>query len=324
MTSEPAVDVPEGVDVPLIMRRDLIDEGWNDRAIAAQIRAGVWRRIRQGAYVDAQHWQGLSDGDRHLLQVRAVVRQSGTDLVISHASGAPLHGAPTWGLDLSSVHATRKDGKAGRREAGVRQHRGRILDDDVTVKHGIEVMSATRIGLEVTTVATAEASLVLINHLLHSGATTLELLRARYELGVHFWPHTLKSELVLRRATDACESVGESRFWHLCAAFGLPLPVLQHVVTDDAGRTSYRLDFAWPELGVWVEFDGKIKYAAPWKPDESPADVLFREKKREDAIRELTGWICVRITWADLADPAKLVARLRRAFDQAARLRAVS
>jgi hypothetical protein len=307
-----------------MLRRDLIADGWNDRAIAAQIRCGAWQRIRHGAYVDARQWQGLADGDRHLLRVRAVIRQSGTDLVISHASGVPLHNGPTWGLDLSSVHGTRIDGKAGRREAGVRQHRGRILDEDLTVRHGVEVMSATRIGLEVTTIATSEASLVVINHLLHSGATTLELLRARYELGIHLWPHTLKSDLVLRRATDACESVGESRFWHLCAAFGLPTPVPQFAITDGTGHTRYRLDFAWPEMGVFAEFDGKIKYTAPLKPGESPADVVFREKRREDEIRELTGWICVRITWADLADPVALVARVRRAFDQAARLRAVS
>jgi very-short-patch-repair endonuclease len=79
------------------------------------------------------------------------------------------------------------------------------------------------------------------------------------------------------------------------------------------GRT-YRLDFAWPELKVWVEVDGRAKYGRWLRPGESPTDAVLREKLREDAIREATGWICIRVTWADLADPVRLERRLRRAL----------
>jgi hypothetical protein len=48
--------------------------------------------------------------------------------------------------------------------------------------------------------------------------------------------------------------------------------------------------------------------------------VVVREKAREDLVRRLTGWICVRITWADLNDPARIAAMVRQAFaDQASR-----
>ena len=83
-------------------------------------------------------------------------------------------------------------------------------------------------------------------------------------------------------------------------------------VTVD-GRT-YRLDFAWPELRVWVEIDGMSKYERWLRPGESVADAVLREKRREDRIREVTGWVCVRITWADLENPARLERRLRRAL----------
>ncbi len=39
--------------------------------------------------------------------------------------------------------------------------------------------------------------------------------------------------------------------------------------------------------------------------------MVFREKRREDRIRELTGWRCFRITWHDLGDPGRLAARIR-------------
>jgi hypothetical protein len=42
--------------------------------------------------------------------------------------------------------------------------------------------------------------------------------------------------------------------------------------------------------------------------------VVLREKRREDRVRELTGWRCIRVTWADLENPARLVARIRAAL----------
>ena len=33
---------------------------------------------------------------------------------------------------------------------------------------------------------------------------------------------------------------------------------------------------------------------------------MLREKRREERVAELTGWRCIRITWADLAYPERL------------------
>lgn len=297
-----------------MLRRDLVADGWNDRAILGQVRSGRWTRIRQGAYVDTGVWRALDAVDQHVVRTRAVVRQSRTPVVVSHISALPFHLAPMWGLDLDDVHLTRRDGHAGRREAGVRQHRGQLVPGDVVERFGMPVTSATRTALEVTVTASAECALVVVNHLLHVGATSPELLRDRYRKGIETWPSSLRTDLVLRRATAACESVGESRFWHLCATSGLPRPVPQFVIVDPLTGTVFRIDFAWPDLGVFLEFDGREKYVDPWHA----GDILFREKRREDRIREITGWSCVRVTWADLRQPDHVVARVRAAFARAA------
>lgn len=39
-------------------------------------------------------------------------------------------------------------------------------------------------------------------------------------------------------------------------------------------------------------------------------DAVLREKQRESRIAELTGWRCIRITWADLERPDGTVARI--------------
>ena len=93
---------------------------------------------------------------------------------------------------------------------------------------------------------------------------------------------------------------------------GLPRPVCQYKVRDHRGNVVAVVDFAWPELGVFVEFDGKIKYTRLLKEGQSVTDVVLAEKRREELIHELTGWRCVRIVWADLYQPEATALRIRR------------
>ena len=62
------------------------------------------------------------------------------------------------------------------------------------------------------------------------------------------------------------------------------------------------MDFAWPELGVFLEFDGTAEVPRV-RATASRSTQVLREKRREELICELTGWVCIRITWADLAPP---------------------
>jgi hypothetical protein len=124
-------------------------------------------------------------------------------------------------------------------------------------------------------------------------------------------PHTLNLPVVLRRADGRHESPGETRTDWLLWRHGLPQPVPQLEVHDRWGRVVARVDFAWPELGVFLEFDGKVKYLRHRRPGESATDAVLREKRREELVCGLTGWRCVRIVWADLYQPERTIARIR-------------
>ena len=295
----------------VMLRRHLLEEGYDDRAIARRVQAGDWVRIRHGAYTDKEGWNRLDEGGRHALVVRAAVAQSKTEVVVSHASGTPFFDAPTWGLCLELVHVTRTDGRTGRCEAGVRQHRGAIVEGDLVERDGLIVMSPTRLALEVTTVASVEASLCVVSHLLHTRQTTAAALQERYEL-MKQWPDSLHTDLVLRLSDHRFESVGEARTYHLCFREGLPMPVPQYEIKDENGNVIHRVDFAWPELGVFLEFDGFVKYEKLLKEGQRASDVVVAEKRREEEICRLTGWRCIRIVWADLASPAVTAAKIRR------------
>ena len=60
-------------------------------------------------------------------------------------------------------------------------------------------------------------------------------------------------------------------------------------IRDEYGNVLWRVDFAWPELGVFLEFDGKVKYTKFLKKDESVVDAVLAEKKREAQICGLPG-----------------------------------
>lgn len=301
---------PEPPAAPAIqLRRDLIAQGWTDRALAAAVRSGQLVRVRRGAYVDARAWMTLDGAQRYAARCRAVQLQACCELVLSHVSALPAYGAPLWGLSLDVVHGSRSDERAGRREAGVVQHRGLLLPEDVEVHDGVRVTSPTRTVLDLSTLVDVEPALVVANDLAHRGLVSSAGLRARYERpdgdgGMQHWPGTLATRIVLDLMDPAIESVGESRVAYLCFSQSLPRPETQVKVRDENGRVVARVDFAWPALGVFLEFDGRVKYGAD-------GQTVWEEKRREDRIRELTGWRCIRLTWADLDDPVRTAARIR-------------
>jgi hypothetical protein len=302
-------EIPPPLGAPVLLRSELLTAGHSDRDIARLVRAKVLHRVRHGAYVDGATWASADAAGRHTLRALAVAKQASTRVVLSHVSALPFFGAPTWGLSLDDVHVTRPDARSGRREAGVRQHRGLLLDSDVEVRHGYAVTNGTKTALDVTCCAGAEASLVTVNFLLHNGFSTVHELRARYARMTQH-PFTLKTDLILRLADGRMESVGEVRTFFMLYRAGVPAPVPQYELRDALGDLIARLDFAWPELGVWLEFDGRQKYVEHLREGESVVDAVLREKQRESRICELTGWRCIRITWEDLQHPDATVRRI--------------
>ncbi|MET8522174.1 hypothetical protein [Nocardioides sp. NPDC004968] len=301
---------------PIALRKELLDNGHSDRSLAQALRTGALARPRRGAYVDGSLWDGLSEEDRYAVRCRAAYRQSKTDVVLSHVSAVPLRDGPLWGLDLAEVHLSRPDHRTGRREAGVRQHSGKLLDADVVTENGLLLTSPERTAVEVTTVAPMVAALGVVNDLLHRKITTLERVKARYELSMEQWPNSLSTQAVLRLADPRIESLAESLFVGVAWLQSLPMPIPQYEVTDSEGKTR-RLDFALPEFGVWFEIDGKVKYERPYRVGETATDVVLREKRRQERIAEATGWRCMRISWADLQDPVRLAARIRAFLESA-------
>lgn len=127
---------------------------------------------------------------------------------------------------------------------------------------------------------------------------------------VKSWPTSSRARAMVGFMDGRRENVAESR----CAVtlmFGGFELVPQVTIEDQQGRFVARVDFVIKGTRVIVEFDGKIKYV------DDDGTALFEEKKREDRLRRL-GYVVVRIIWADLEQPGRLIAKVRQALKLAA------
>ncbi len=304
---------------PISLRRELVGSGLTDKSIRRLVTQGVLERLRYGSYVSGSAWACCDEVGRHGLVARAVLRRADAESVLSHLSGAVEWEVPFWDTDLSVVHLTRLDGKPGRRcEAGVVQHVGALREDDVLEMNGVPVTSAPRTAADCMTIFDVEHGVVVVNHFLRGKLTTLEEI-VECSRFMESWPGTLNHRVILGLATSKTESVGEDRTWVMIWRQGLAMPVPQYEVLGDHGQVLARVDFAWPELNVFVEFDGKVKYRPETNNGESATDVVIREKRREEMICERTDWTCIRLTWADLTYPERTAARIKAKFRRSAR-----
>lgn len=291
------------------LARDALAWGYDRRAIAAAVHRGEWHRVRHGAYTTAEHWQALGERGRRLLVATAAYRTAATSVAMSHTTALDAFDVPYW--DMPEVtHLSRFDGRAGRHSSGIVQHHGTFLADDITLRNGHLLTSGTRTAFDCIAITDVERGVVTTSGLLHAGLTTKEhLTHAASRL--QRTPHSRSRHIVLRLADSRLTNVAEARAFFLFWQQGLPLPIPQYPVKDSTGRIVAYLDFAWPWARTFVEFDGRIKYTTLLRESEDAADVLLREKRREQLVTGLTGMRSVRIDWDDLSMPERTASRIR-------------
>lgn len=301
------------------LRHQALAAGYNSDEVNRLRRNRTWVTIRRGAYVQAEVWDEMSEVQRHRALVHAVVLSLDEPAVVSHASAAVLLDLPTWGLDLSLVQVTRADLHSPRVEGGVSHHAATLFAGDIVDVDGIDVTAPARTVVDVAREYAFGPSVVVADAALrdkHVGGQD-ELLGALDR--VRDWPGARSAGRVVEFADGRSASVGESRCRVLLAEAGLPRPELQVPITDPrTGQLVGITDFYFPEHRTIGEFDGKQKYTGDIAGDENPGEIVWREKKREDRLRDL-GYEVVRVITPDFDRPKEVGRRFRQAFARVAR-----
>lgn len=300
----------------VFLRQEALEVGLDDRLLKTGLRRGHLFKVRHGAYTFAD-LQPETDRDRAVLHARAVMRTHGDRVALSHTSSVLLRPVETWGIDLSRTHVTRLRGGPARQSKDIAYHQGQCEQDQLDSILGVPATKLPRALVETATISSVEAGVVLFDSATHKQVVTLDELH-QAAATMEGWPGTQHVDLALRLTDRRAESVGESRCRYLMWTHGIPLPELQYEVRDSSGVLLGTTDFAWPQYGVLGEFDGKAKYLLHLRPNETPGDAVFREKKREDLLRRATGWSVIRLVWADLFHAARTAAMIRSELRRAA------
>jgi hypothetical protein len=273
-------------------------------------RSGELIRLRRGAYIAAPIGDE-SPEKQHRRQLLATVPQLAPGAVISHGSAAVLHGLPVWPEAIERVHLTRNRVGGGKSRRLVQVHGTRLEWSETTVVDGVVVTSLARTVVDLCRTLPYEHAVAAGDKALAVGLVRAEADLALRTLGRA--PGSGQARHALAFLDGRSESAGESVSRVVMTRDELPAPELQQDVLDSRGHFVARPDFLWRAHRTVGEFDGKIKYGRLLQPGQYVEDVIFAEKVREDALRDL-GWQVVRWTWADLYRPNIIRDRVTRAF----------
>ncbi|MFP3460647.1 type IV toxin-antitoxin system AbiEi family antitoxin domain-containing protein [Arthrobacter globiformis] len=289
----------------------LLQRGLNSRALMRLVRDGTLIRVRRGCYARGQWWTDLNRSARRRQLIYAHAHGTRTTsaggFVYSHTSGASLQSLRLWGVD-DKVHLTQAGCPSGVSHGrDVVAHTGRLGSREVTFVDDLPCTSLERTVVDCCLMFNVRQSLILVDHAARLGAD-LHLLRD-YCTALTGRNGVMALRRALELVDARSESAGESLTRELIHRLRIPPPELQFVVRTPFGE--HRLDFAWPEQRVALEFDGKTKYF-DYRPTN---EVVFQERRREKALME-QGWSFIRIEWKDLFREQEFKYRLLRALDQ--------
>ncbi|SDB98427.1 Transcriptional regulator, AbiEi antitoxin, Type IV TA system [Raineyella antarctica] len=289
--------------------------GMTTEEVSRAVRNGSLVRLRRGTYAT-----GLPDDPtaRHRQLVEATVPALGESAIISHQSAAVCHGlAVPWSMLDPRIHLTRALG-GGNRRPRIVSHVGHIPSDHVTTLDGLRLTSVAWSVVDCARtlgfgggLAVADSALRLAPQRGDMGQLSALLDSAlQQQQGRH---GIATARAVVAFASPLPESPGESVSRAVLRQVGLPDPVLQYEIRTPAGVFVARTDMAWPEDNTVGEFDGRLKYRRGRDDAADPGSVVYREKRREEAIRDLD-WEVVRWGWDELGDPAAVAVRIRSAM----------
>jgi hypothetical protein len=248
----------------VVSRAQLYELGLGRRGIERRVASGRLHRLYRGVYA-----VGHTVVNRHGHYLAAVMA-CGDDAVLSHRSAAAL-----WGIrpsDAPKIDVTVP------RTSGVRSSRRVVVH-----RPARQAESTTRAGIRVTTPGQtlADLALGLPRRALEKAAENAEALRLHVAVAPAH-PGTKRLAAAMGHdLTATTRSPLEDAFLELCAAYGIPRPLVNAVVEG------HEVDFCWPDARLIVETDGYERHGTR---------AAFERDRARDADLGARGWQVARFT----------------------------
>lgn len=276
--------------------RQVVASGGADRAVEALHAKGLLERPIRGVYLPPGHQR---PEEQHAMVVKALLTDD-PFAAASHHSALSLLGTPFYHVPINRYHLCEPRSSS---RIGQSVHRHVLRDGDLVQRIGDHRITEPALAAcQVAGLYGALAGAVAIDWLLHTNTCIQDdLIRVidsgRVRRGI------IAARFAVAHADGRAESPGETVLRHIFISAGVPAEVQVHVGGPGAG---YIVDML-VDGQVVIEFDGDVKYQGADGPS-----ALVKEKRREDWLRS-QGLQVVRVVWADLAVPQRVLTRVHQA-----------
>jgi len=256
---------------------DAAAAGFNRDDVRALVRGGDARKICHGVYISSD----VPDSPN--LKATALKRVVPERAVICRRTAAWLHDVDVLAfgahLQVPPVEILVPAETAAVRRRGVLGYSGVLRDDEVHEVEGVLVTSPMRTALDLGRWLPLIDGVACLDAMLHAGIVDHDELYDAVQR-LRGFRHKLRLDKALDLADGKAESPQESRLRIRLVVYArLPQPEVQFVVPFAGGE--FRLDLAYAELRVAVEYDGEEYHS-------QPEDVAY-DKWRRMRLNEL-GW----------------------------------
>lgn len=266
-----------------------IDIGLTNSQIRRALSERRLRTMFRGVSVDA------TVPDTRELRIAAIKLVAPPYAVVCDCSASWLHGVDAYrpGDRFDLVPSLVVPHSRTRIErSNVRCRQAIIPDADVTQVDGVLVTNPTRTAADLLRTLRPPYALAAADGLAHAGLVDpLELWHYVARLKGYRW--IVQARRLADLVEPDTESPGESWTRLRLVDAGFPRPEAQFSITDRSGREIYRLDLAYPEVRIAIEYDG-----VEFHTDKSDID---HDAERRQLLRDRWGWRTV------IADRAKIL-----------------
>jgi very-short-patch-repair endonuclease len=264
------------------------------------LRGRAWHRMFRNVYADARI---PSVGTYYQRCLAAAWYVAPKQAAIAGRSAA-------WLLGVTLAHekdpievVTSWDARFGP-VGGLKIHVADLPEDDVGLVDGVRRTTALRTCWDLAQWLSLPDAVAYLDVMIARRLVTAAALTgyARQRAGRRGWR---KLQRVVSLVDPAAESPQESRLRVRLVLAGLPKPVSQHVIEKD-GQFMGRVDLAWPDLRVAIEYDGT------WHADPEQLDL---DRARLNRLVTTDGWIILHATRRHLREEFdRFVAEVRSAL----------
>jgi very-short-patch-repair endonuclease len=260
-----------------------------------QVHSSAWQRLFPDVYACTEL------AVTHELRTAAVTR-----LLLPGAVATGRSAAVLWDVALAEatddVEVTLPPAARAGAVPGVRVTRRVLSGSETTTRRGTPVTSPIRTALDLGRIHPLDDAVIALDRFLATGLVFAEELRTAAAGATGRDCRRIRHAASL--ADGLAGSPQETRVRLLLHRSSLPDPVAQFRVRDGRGRHLARVDFAWPEHRLALEYDGT------WHGEPGQ---FRRDRERLDRLTA-AGWRVLFVTAADLRNPEALLARIADAL----------